>query len=1479
MKNNIFTKSITVILCFAMLLSMFSVTGKSGSDDGELLIYSNGVPVNELSFEENEKITLTANYAKDCDSYKWQIYADDAWVDIYGENGVTLEVSYPLVSEVLDENNTSHIRCEALDAEGNVSAISKEVNIRTYLLPTDDFSSGVKIKKGVVTKKLKAPLSADYCIITIEYIRWNDIESERVGAFPSYIATAEKGSNFSLNVKHPDIIGYKPMMYNAKGELVDSTAVEDTINNVSENKTYTVFYMPLPVNYTVHVAVQNTLNDEYTVAKTYKEVGNTDALTDNDGVMEKFLAEPGNEGFYALPSDPIVIAADGTTELTIYADRSYFLTRFILGDNAYGTESVYARVGTKFNVSKPTRWGWNFAGWKDLGKDYDDPKDDVNYTVDATGVLKNYEVKAYNTRVEAQWELTSTHYNIIYWKENADDDEYSYWGTEQKNATTGDKVSGADTIPNSIAGSDRAYFTFNNEKTDKDVVVNGDGSTIVNVYYKRNTYTITFRATGLCVLEKHTHSASCLGCGYTEHEHTRACYDFGKYDISTTPVDEWRTPRKNRTTKNGIDVYTYGLFTTHYCVRIGTNYYDVNNYDSDFDGVLSCDKVPHLHGDSCYTCGKQEHTHTQACDRATSENVVYVLTEKYGANILAVWEDDGFIGKNYSGNKWSSSRNTSYFYTFLEKMPSYDLTLTAEDGGSNKKTWYYYLEILPGQSTAGLKTKEYNGKTYYLYHTASIGGISRLTYEEDYFDIDGFTQLYNSSTWSSSFTNNEAFLYYTRNSYKLDFMNYNSTVVAKADTLLYEQALKDESFTPEYPKTLEEGAYEFAGWYSTEQCFEGTEVDFSKKKMPADNLCLYAKYVPVTHNVYLYIDSDTDDSSKLITSDMVENPVFDDGTEHTFNPTYPIVVDHGADLSDSLPYSIKKDGLQLAGWFYIENGVKKGYYPTMPITHDMKIFAEWNSNTVVKYKITYMLNNGDGTYTEIAKAKEGSAPANRGITFDAKYDVEWYDGYRHERYYPETNSHTVFMDPTKELVEYMFVYNEVKGPVYYSVYYLDAVSKVPVADPDIKLDTEETRVHPKFKFVNGYVPDAIQKSLTLVWTGNAESDAKANTVTFYYTAGDMTGYDIHYYYEDLDTTNFIEGSNSVFQPTMKDSSVGTSEFAQYIENGKFVGFELDHLDIDGTKATQAEAAEYKVDEDGTVFNVYYKRKLYKYTVKMLEFGTEKSIATENEVPNNKYMKHIKVTVPTAPDGYEAVTATDSEFDITEDKEVVFYYKQYEAEIRYVRVVPDFVSNKNVPLGDSDDSTIGVLSVAADYVTAIDGKPTDLAKTAPSSTATALDGYKLEGWFTDAACTTPVDTDWLSDDGATINPEKTDDVFPKKTTYYALFAADGLKLTVGHKELLEGETDFGQTFIYHIVSKGTGDVDIYVTVEQGKTVDIVGIPAGEYTVTEESKWSWRYEAPESKDVKAMPGAEPVIFESKQTNKNWLSCEDTKPNDFN
>lgn len=119
------------------------------------------------------------------------------------------------------------------------------------------------------------------------------------------------------------------------------------------------------------------------------------------------------------------------------------------------------------NTVTPTRSGYTFDGWY-------------------IGEEKVESVSASAT-VTAHWTASNnTKYTVIHWLENADDNEYSSKDIEIKSGTTGAK-----TAATAKSSKDEDYQGFTAQKIEQKTIA-GDGSTIVNVYYKRNVYIVNF---------------------------------------------------------------------------------------------------------------------------------------------------------------------------------------------------------------------------------------------------------------------------------------------------------------------------------------------------------------------------------------------------------------------------------------------------------------------------------------------------------------------------------------------------------------------------------------------------------------------------------------------------------------------------------------------------------------------------------------------------------------------------------------------------------------------------------------------------------------------------------------------------------------------------------------------------------------------------------------------------------------------------
>ena len=174
-------------------------------------------------------------------------------------------------------------------------------------------------------------------------------------------------------------------------------------------------------------------------------------------------------------SDRIVIP-EGETSVSVYAieTKGYW----VVFDTQGGTSvaPVFKAEGKALDLSTvtaPTRTGYEFKGWRDSAGN-------AVSTVDSA------------TTLYATWEPKTANLTVIFWYENADDQYYGQAGSVQTPANTGATVTSAQYKDTPFDGRDNTHFTYNAAKAET-VTVKGDGSTVLNVYYTRNTYTLTFR--------------------------------------------------------------------------------------------------------------------------------------------------------------------------------------------------------------------------------------------------------------------------------------------------------------------------------------------------------------------------------------------------------------------------------------------------------------------------------------------------------------------------------------------------------------------------------------------------------------------------------------------------------------------------------------------------------------------------------------------------------------------------------------------------------------------------------------------------------------------------------------------------------------------------------------------------------------------------------------------------------------------------
>lgn len=99
-----------------------------------------------------------------------------------------------------------------------------------------------------------------------------------------------------------------------------------------------------------------------------------------------------------------------------------------------------------------------------------------------------------------------------------------------------------------------------------------------------------------------------------------------------------------------------------------------------------------------------------------------------------------------------------------------------------------------------------------------------------------------------------------------------------------------------------------------------------------------------------------------------------------------------------------------------------------------------------------------------------------------------------------------------------------------------------------------------------------------------------------------------------------------------------------------------------------------------------------------------------------------------------------------------------------------------------------------------------------------------------------------------------------------------------------EIDENQTFLFRVKGNAedpnTKDVDLTVTVHGNGQTTVTDLPVGEYTVTEESGWSWRYTPNVGADrtFEAAIGGTNLVYQNSRTQTQWLDGDNYSVNHF-
>ena len=1291
------------------------------------LVDEDGQPViDHLTVIEGTQYCMSAwladENAKGDITYQWQIcynLANDQWVDINGENGKGILFSSAMFAGVANYRGESAIRCVARWNGGSYTSDAIAVKVQE---PTTNISV-VKFAAAQPSDTV-APIADEvqYSIV-IEY-RFRDDKQ----AANSWTANLSAGSDYVLDVESPTVVGYKP----------NQARITENIVNFSGNRVIIVYYDPDIVNFKVVHHKQDVAGGNYTAVQTDTKKGTTGTMVGADLQVELTGAFT---GFKNLRYDEsLIIAADGSTVVNIYYDREYYLLSLNL-NGGYGPEPMYVRYGTPVTLATPRKTGYTFTGW--------------------TPALPTTVTQ--NTSHTANWQTANAKVNVVFWYENPNDDGYSYMDSAIVTAATGGAVSSVDYSGVSFKGRDDKHFVYNSAKAETKTVM-GDGSTVINVYFSRKTYTLTFLQ---CKTEEHKHDTSCFKESMTQA---------GAYQDNLK--DKYPDAKNGDMEKYSIYWYVY-LDGTWY--RRSSSYTNKPTWRCGGDGVA-----------------KAEHDHVGACYPSTSEQALaqknnYTCkqyTFKWQQSVASYWEAG--IGGRSAGTRWRAynayGENGNQLYGkygvgIMIDMPDTNVTFYWLEDGKYECVMNYYVEPISGTGSIPLEGRTYNQ----LYHfTARMGAI---TENEEYLDLTGFTKVY---TWDEliskgltlEYANGDTpptgNFYYSRNSYYLNFISNGATV--NSVSYKYQAPVNPSStYTPPYPEGLADGAYVFKGWYTSEDCKPGTEVNWSGTTMPVGGLTVYAKWEYISHTVRTYQNKGGSLLSKY-------------------------TITHGTAM-DANVEDPTNGSLEFVGWFYQIDGEERAYDFSMPVYRDMELYAKWTSDEMGYGTITY-IDRDTGKILAEKTPIQGMLGATK--TYDAKIGSELtYQGVTYTGYFPELPSHNIEFETDEFKNDFTFYYKAMEK-VAYEVRYVNSVTGKPMPGVATK---EGTTREPTLSFraetIKGYSADAVEKTLVV------SSDATLNIITFYYKEDTV--------HAPVQVVHYIQNSNG-------------SGYTKYLTEQPYQGVigqtqTANALTIAGFTYNSGKSTSSAMLTDvGLELEMYYDRNTYSYEFRFqdangnklaepvkgtglygtlveytatsilgyrLTVGSETITITDNNAANIKTFVYEERTATIkyqlgaggvgslskemetilAVNGSASLGATATETDpnykfvgwytdfaCTEANRVtanatvipeknggvyidVTYYAKFEeikVNINYEVVMPE---------GATDAAMLDKYSEAVSIIT---GRPVG------ATVVNIPDGYRFVGWYSDAACTQIVST------SLSYAPPRTDDPWVNGATFYAKF---------------------------------------------------------------------------------------------------------------
>ena len=460
-----------------------------------------------------------------------------------------------------------------------------------------------------------------------------------------------------------------------------------------------------------------------------------------------------------------------------------------------------------------TRFGYTFGGW------YEDKTctEKENECTDADKFVFDRALED-NTTIYAKWiAKTNANYTVLIWKQKIDGEWYEFgesialeWVVWQEISSISESGEGNDAcaLVNWIR---KEYKWFHLDNYQEHVEIVPEDTAVVNVYYNRDEYTLSFQSP-----------------------------IYTKTNNNTEPQ--------------------YGLYGGEYVeiYRNGWNWYRTRTRYYDMRGIERYEYSDRYNGDRYVI---------------SSWNTIKSITGLYEQDISdefpIIWNN----WVTYVGYVWEPQSSNEFTWgdvPTLDIMPSENTIFHAKKYGNGTNAhMYYYIETVDNSWE-----EVYNGKHFEEYQHVEIsanGGINS-TKTEDFYNMVGFNQYTSVPAYDSEGkvsldeSNNYTIkFYYTREKYKVHFEDGIYLNGDNSQNWLHQNLESNDRYYTygENIEELEDFKLDNYQWYAFEWRYmdDACTQPYTFDTMPKNNITAYAKWRQIQYRVFLHPNVPADDTT------------------------------------------------------------------------------------------------------------------------------------------------------------------------------------------------------------------------------------------------------------------------------------------------------------------------------------------------------------------------------------------------------------------------------------------------------------------------------------------------------------------------------------------------------------------------------------------------------------------------------------------